>query len=205
MKKTSLFVNAILALAIVVLYVLHFGSANKGNIGTSESKQPNKTGNGLKVAYLKMDSLLLNYELALDLHDEFTKKQAAYNNEFGEKRNEFEKQALAFKDKLQRGGFLTQERAIQERDRLAGQEKEIQKLDMELSGKLAEIQQQNNQQLFDSINNYLKVYNETQNYTYIVNGSSVLIGEEGLNITGEVLKALNDRYESIAEKSGEKK
>ncbi|NLA41084.1 MAG: hypothetical protein GX874_06700, partial [Smithella sp.] len=45
------------------------------------------------------------------LEDEFAKKQEAYNTEFGTKRQSFEKEAAAFQEKLQRGGFLTEQRA----------------------------------------------------------------------------------------------
>ncbi|TKG91109.1 OmpH family outer membrane protein [Puteibacter caeruleilacunae] len=200
MKKTSLIVNAILAVAVLVIYVLHFS----GNTGASTSGSNNtvKGDGSLSVAYIKLDSLLVNYELAQDLHEEFTQKQEAYNKEYGVKRQEFEKEAVAFQEKLQRGGFLSQDRAIKERDRLAGQEKEVQQLDYELSNKLQEIQQANNTQLFDSITSYLNEYNEKHNFTYILNSTNVLVGEEGLNVTGDVLNALNGRYTSKAEKEG---
>ena len=84
--------------------------------------------------------------MAQELHDDFTKKQEAYNTEYGTKRQTFEKEAAAFQEKLQRGGFLTEQRAVQERDRLVGKEQEIMKLDQELSSKLAELQTTNNKQ-----------------------------------------------------------
>jgi outer membrane protein len=128
------------------------------------------------------------------LHDDFTKKQEAYNSEFGTKRQSFEREAAAFQEKLQRGGFLTEQRAIQERDRLVGKEQEILQLDQELSGKLAELQATNNKQILDSLLNYLQEYNKDKKYDYIFNGAEILVGDEGHNITAEVLKALNERY-----------
>lgn len=122
------------------------------------------------------------------------KKQEAYNTEFGAKRQTFEKEAAAFQEKLQRGGFLTEQRAIQERDRLVGREQEILQLDQELSGKLAELQATNNKQILDSLLNYLNEYNKKHKYDFILNGSDVLVGREEYNITAKVLKALNERY-----------
>jgi outer membrane protein len=147
-----------------------------------------------KIAYVKADSVILNYDLAQDLHDEFTKYQEAFNTEFGTKRQTFEKEAAAFQEKLQRGGFLTEQRAVQERDRLVGKEQEILQLDQELSGKLAEMQAANNKQILDSLLSYLRDYNRTRKYDYILNGAEVLVGDEANNITAEVLKALNERY-----------
>lgn len=196
MKGSSLIVSIVLAVAVAVLYVLHFtGSEKSTQSGVMVSSESGKTG-GLRIAYVKADSVILNYDLSQDLHDEFTKKQEAYTNEYGAKRQTFEKEAAAFQEKLQRGGFLTEQRAIQERDRLAGKEQEILKLDQELSSKLAEFQQENNQKILDKLMDYLKKYNETAKYDYILNAADVLIGDEAHNITADVLKALNEEYKT---------
>ena len=193
MKGTSLIVSVVLFIAIVVLYVLHF--TGKGSTRNASIPQRfDQSGGGLRIAYLKADSLILNYDLAQDLHDQFTQKEQAYNSEFGTKRSTFEKEASDFQEKLNRGGFLTQDRAIQERDRLAGKEQEIMKMNQEYSGKLAELQAANNKQILDSLISYLKVYNKDRNYDYILNSADVLIGDEGSNITGEVLRKMNEIY-----------
>lgn len=194
MKGSSLIVSVVLFVAVAVLYVLHF-TGNNDSVQSQpvKSSEPG-SASGLRIAYVKADSVILNYELSQDLHDDFTKKQEAYTTEYGAKRQTFEKEAAAFQEKLQRGGFLTEQRAVQERDRLLGKEQEIQKLDQELSSKLAEMQQTNNQKILDNLLNYLKKYNETAQYDYILNGGDVLIGDEAHNITAEVLQALNDEY-----------
>jgi outer membrane protein len=196
MKGTSLIVSIVLFVLVAVLYVLHFTSGVKSG-SQSIMHASERGGNGdLKIAFVKADSVILNYDMAQDLHDDFTKKQEAYTNEYGTKRQSFEKDAAAFQEKLQRGGFLTEERAVQERDRLLGREQEIMKLDQELSGKLAEIQQQNNQKILDNLMEYLKRYNESAQYSYIFNGADVLVGDEAHNITAEVLEALNKEYKA---------
>ena len=192
MKGTSLVVSAVLFVAVAVLYVLHFtgSSANEGTPINAASG----TG-GLRIAYIKADSVLLNYTLSQDLHDEFTKQQEAFTTEYGTKRQSFEKEAGAFQERLQRGGYATEERAVQERDRLLGKEQELQKLDQELSTKLAKIQQDNNNKILDNMMDYLERYNEKAGYDYILNGANVLIGPETTNITADVLKALNEEYD----------
>ncbi len=192
MKGTSLVVSVVLFVAVAVLYVLHF--SGKGEQG-QEGKIERVASNGeLKIAYIKADSVILNYAMSQDLHDDFSKKQEAYTNEYGAKRQTFEKEAAAFQEKLQRGGFLTEQRAVQERDRLMGKEQEILKLDQELSTKLGEIQQENNKKILDTLMAYLKEYNAQAGYDYILSGSSVLIGDEATNITSQVLNELNARY-----------
>jgi outer membrane protein len=199
MKGTSLFVSIALAVAVVVLFVLHFTDTGKGRSNTSVDQQD--AGHGtLRIAYVKADSLIVNYDLAQYLHDEFTKKQEAFTSEYSAKRSTFEREAAEFQQKVQRGGFLTEQRAIQERDRLVSKEQEITKLDQELSAKLAELQQANQKELIDSLINYLKVYNANKKYDYILNSADVLIGPESTNITKEVLKNMNVRYQSANSK-----
>jgi outer membrane protein len=194
MKGSSLIVSVLALVAVGILYVLYFTQSNDAGETPNEKETVSNVSGSFKIAYVKADSVILNYELAQDLHDEFTKKQEAYNSEFGTKRQSFEREATAFQEKLQRGGFLTEQRAIQERDRLVGKEQEILQLDQELSGKLAELQSANNQKILDSLLSYLEEYNKNKKYDYIFNGAEILIGNEAHNITAEVLKAMNERY-----------
>ncbi len=197
MKGTSLIISIVLFVAVAVLYVLHFTGGKSAESYSGESKAVVSHG-GLKIAYVKADSVILNYKLAEDLHDDFTKKQEAYTTEYGTKRQSFERDAAAFQEKLQRGGFLTEQRAIQERDRLLGIEQEVSKMDQELSGKLAEMQAANNQQILDSLMSCLNSFNVGKKYDYVFNAANILIGDEADNITADILKAMNERYKGTS-------
>lgn len=194
MKGSSTIVSIVALVAVAVLYVLHFTAKSPEEAKPANKEATVSESSSLKIAYVKADSIIMNYDLAQDLHDEFTKKQEAYNSEFGTKRQSFEREAAAFQEKLQRGGFLTEQRAIQERDRLVGREQEILQLDQELSGKLAELQAANNQQILDSLLGFLEDYNQNKKYDYIFNGAEILVGNEAHNITATVLKGLNEKY-----------
>lgn len=199
MKNTSLILIVILFIAVAGIYILHF-TGNKA-IGSGKTDAVDgENSSELKIAYIKVDSLVVNYAFAQEMQDNFVKQQEAYTKEYGEKRNRFESQAAAFQEKVQRGGFLTQESALQERNRLMGEEQQISKLDQELSTKLSQIQNDNNKQLLDSLINYLKVYNKEKKYSYILNSGDVLIGDESYNITKEVLTNMNARFASARAK-----
>jgi outer membrane protein len=195
MKNTSLVLTGILFLA--VSGSLLFSCGNKSNGSGKVSANDENASSGLKIAFIKVDSLVVNYDFAQEMHDGFTKQQESYTKEYGEKRSRFESQAQTFQEKVQRGGFLTQETAMKERDRLMAEEQQITKLDQELSAKLAQIQSDNNKQLLDSIMNYLKIFNKDKKYNYIFNAAEVLIGDESHNVTKEVLVGLNARYSKI--------
>lgn len=189
-------VSIVLFVAVAVLYVLHFTGGSKNGQGSGTDDKAVISRDGLKIAYVKADSVILNYKLAEFLHDDFTKKQEAYAGEYATKRRTFEKDATAFQEKLQRGGFLSEQSAVRERDRLAGMEQEILKMDQDLSAKLGEMQNTNSKQVLDSLMSTLKQYNSNKNYDYILNGSSILIGDEGDNITAQILKQMNEKYEA---------
>lgn len=199
MKGTSLIISIVLFVAVAVLYVLHFTGGGKNGQGSADDKAV-ISRDGLKIAYVKADSVILNYKLAEFLHDDFTKKQEAYSGEYAEKRRNFEKDAASFQEKLQRGGFLSEQSAVRERDRLVSMEQEILKIDQDLSAKLGEMQNTNSQQVLDSLMNTLKQYNVNKNYDYILNASSILIGDEGDNITAEILKLMNEKYAATTQK-----
>ncbi len=202
MKGSSLVVSVVALVAVAVLYFIYFtANVQQEDFPVANERSDEGEGSRLRIAFVKADSVIMNYDMAQELHDDFTKKQEAYNSEFRTKRQAFEREASSFQEKLQRGGFLTEQKAIQERDRLVSKEQEIMKLDQDLSGRLAELQSSNSQQILDSLLSYLQEYNKSGKYDYILNGANVLVGKEAYNITQEVVAALNQRY---AQKAGSK-
>ncbi len=154
----------------------------------------NSSSNAPSIAYVKMDSVLFTYELAKKLTATLQSNQESFKKEYSLKRLKFEKEAVTFQEKAQRGGFLTEERMNLEKERLVGQQQEIERLDYELTQKLNEMQGQINQQIIDSISSFLKSYNADKKYDIILNSASMLEGTPNFNITKDVSVGLNKRY-----------
>jgi len=193
--KNSTIVNIVLALAVAGLYLIHLTGNSKDR--SSSPDRVKGTNHQMTIAYVKMDSMLFTYELAKKLNADFTEKKETFRKEYTDKRIKFERDAANFQEKVQRGGFLTEDRAKQEQERLVGAQQEIQKLDYELTQKLNEMQGQINQQIVDSISSYIKSYNEVKKYDFILNSQSMLEGSPQFNITREVTQGLNERYKSL--------
>ncbi|QZT36610.1 OmpH family outer membrane protein [Halosquirtibacter xylanolyticus] len=183
-KKTS---NSI-ALLLSLIVVLVFSACNQNNQETKTASAPVNNG---KIAFVRMDSLVVNYYLAKEINEAFQETQKGYNKEFGAKKQKFTEDAQAFQAKLQRGGFLTETSARKERDRILAMEQEVKKMDYELSAKLQKIQAENNQRVLDSLNAVLDRFQDAQHYKYILDGAAVLRTEGGDNITSEILDILN--------------
>ena len=191
MKNTT-FVTIILGVAIAVLYLLHF----TGNKKSVMQKENDNSGNSasVSIAYVKMDSVLFTYQLAKMLTTNLQANQESFKKEYSAKRIQFEKDAASFREKVQKGGFLTEERAKLEQERLMGLQQEIERLDYELTQKLNEMQGQVNQQITDSISSFLKSYNAFKKFDFILNSASMLEGTPKYNITKDVSEGLNKRY-----------
>jgi len=190
--KNSTIVSVVLGIAIAVLYLLHF--MGKESVIADKSQNSDGTVKPISIAYVKMDSVLFTYELAKKLTANLQANQESFKREYSLKRIKFEKEAASFQEKVQRGGFLTDERAKLEQERLMGQQQEVEHLDAELTQKLNEMQSQINQQIIDSISSFLKSYNADKKYDIILNSASMLEGTPKYNITKYVATGLNKRY-----------
>lgn len=193
MKKLPFIASLISLVGVTTLFVSTLTSCAP----KSGDKSPSSGSGEIKIAYILTDSVLVNYQMAIDLHQEFMSQQQQYNSDFGKKRESLERQAAAFQDKVQRGGFLNEDRAIAERDRLLGQQEEMKRMDYELSTKLSQMEASINQRIADSITSYVKEYNKSHKYTYILSNSGIIIdADQQYNISKEILDGLNARYKA---------
>jgi outer membrane protein len=194
MKKLPLILSAISLAGVIVIAILFFFTNGKG--GSRDNSISSGQGD-LKIAYILTDSVLLNYQLAIDLQRDFTSQQQQLNSDFGKKRQNYENEATAFQEKLQRNGFLSEDRAMKERDRILGLEQEMKQMDYEFSSKLNQMEASINQRLADSISSYVKEYNKKLNYTFIFsNSGNIIVGNQQHNISKQIIDGLNARYKA---------
>ena len=81
--------------------------------------------------------------------------------------------------------------------RLMKQQQELQALQQKLSDELASENQKNSLQLRDSINSFLKIYNQNKGYDLIISNTgfdNLLYANPAYNITQEIIDGLNARY-----------
>lgn len=196
MKKTSLILNVVLFIGLGLLYFFHF-SANKSDSTNFAGSATDSTNQAIKIAYVNLDSILLNYELSKELNEAITTKQGTMKSRLEREGSEFEKDAQVFQDKVQKGLFLTQQRAEEAQQKLMMRQQELQNLEMEYSKILNYEQQSMNARLFDSINNVINALNTPEVYHMIFAhsvASNILYGSEEVEITNQVLEELNKRY-----------
>ena len=197
MKNLSLILNAVLAIAVIVLFVKVFSNNPKFPSEKSFFKNDSLNAGLLPIAYINVDSLLLNYQFAKEANESLIKKQEDSRLSINTKARQLQTEMGEFQRKLEANAFLSRERAEQEQSRLLKRQEDLRELDGQLSQQLMQVQQKMSEQLRDTINSFLKEYNKDQKYQLILSNTSsdnILYATEGLDITPEITDLLNKRY-----------
>ncbi len=191
--------NVITLVGLIVLYVLFFtnktGTGDKPGIDSSAIEKLDE--NIPNIAYVNSDSIIENYTLYEEMQDDLEKKQEEMQSQLQWKRSQFEKDARAFYEKLNSGGFLTRQSAEEEQQKLAKREQEIMEMSQKLSNDLANIEIKWHSKILDTITSFLKRYNTKKNYDYILGyskGGGILLANDSLDLTEEILIKLNTQY-----------
>lgn len=200
MKNINYILNGILAVAVLILFVLHFSSNKK----SADVQSFVKVGDSVKytklpIAYVNVDSLLTQYQLAKDLNETLLRKQENSRASLTEKGRVLQSEMADFQRKVENNAFLSRERAESEQQRLLSKQQELQQLDQRLSSALMAEQQKMNERLRDSVNSFLKEYNKAKGFHMILSNTAydnVLFAQDAYNITEEVIDLLNKRYQA---------
>ena len=189
MKNLSIVLNVVLFVAVIVLYVLYF-SGHKSPETAMTSKVAG-TADATKIVYINTDTLLNNYQLAVELNEAFLKKQEDRRTELNIKAKAIDQEGTEFQRKLQNNGFISEARAIEVK------QENFRRLQQEMMDKASREQSELNKQLFDEITNFLKEYNKEKGFSIVLStqlGGNVLYAEDGFDITKEIVDRLNANY-----------
>jgi len=200
MKNNNAYIlGAILAVAILILYVLHFTSApgksgaRKGDLIT----KMNDSSVTLPVAYVNVDSLLMNYNFAKDLNEALLRTEESSRASLTQKERQLNAAAQEFQRKLQNNAFLSQERAEQEQQRILRMQQEYQQMAERLGQEFALEQQKLNMELSDTVKVRLVEFNKYKGYQIIYSNTgsdNILFADDKYDITKEVTEFLNKKY-----------
>jgi outer membrane protein len=196
MKNGLLIWNIVLTLVVGFLLFTHFGGKKNGGKTAAVSGKDTATSSGpFRIAYFEMDSVASNFELAKDLMAEKTKKEDDMAAEMDRMGKNLQQRYNFFQNKAQ-AGTLTQAESD-----AAGQE--MKALDEQIKNRRQQLEQDYNDflvrrqnDLKSKIKDFIKEYNKSKNYTYIVSDDPGLFYYQDTiyNITKEVVEGLNEMY-----------
>ena len=196
MKTNSIIACAI---AVVAMGFLSTSCANQTPNKAAVAANDSTCAGACDSAFLDVDSILVNYKLSIELNDAIMKKYANMQTKLERDAKALQKDIETFQDKVQKGIFLTSQRAEEEQQRLVVRQQEFQRLQDEYSQQLAVEQQNMNNQLFEKISAYVTKYNTPERYKFILTrtiGGSMWYANESYNITNDIIEGLNAEYDA---------
>lgn len=190
MKKTSLSM-AIMAMGMLITSC---GGNNEAEEVTSTA-ETNEV-KGAKVAYVELDSLMSQYQLYKDYSEVLTRKGNNIQNTLAKKQRALESHAAAVQKKYESNGFTTRDELERAQASIQNEQAELAQLADRLNNEFNMEQARINEEARDSIQNFLKKYNKTKKYDYVLvkAGDNMLIANPKYDITKDIVKGLNKRY-----------
>ena len=149
-----------------------------------------------KIAFVDNVRLMENSEEKMDIEAEFKAKSAALNKKRDSISQAFQLEAQALQTKVE---SLPQKEAQEEYDNL---QQRGQFMGQQLQQEEQILQQQGQAEmdsLISKVKDEIKDYGKANGFTYILGGGeggSVLYGQESKDVTDDILKIINDKYEN---------
>jgi len=200
MKNSNYIINGILIVAIIVLFILQFTGKRVSMKHPEGEIAADTTEFYLPIAYVRTDSLLPKYKFFNDLNQAYLKKIEDKRLIINQRSDKFRKEVLDFQQKVQMNAFISQERQMQEQNRLAGMQQDLENYSAQVDREISLEQAKMNQQLIDTIVAALKLFNTPKKYQLILSNAgtdNILYADDVYDITQDVTDFLNSRYTPI--------
>lgn len=149
-----------------------------------------------RIAYFFMDSVEQNFEMVVDREESFRQEGIRLEKRIKAeaKRAQRRYEELMGKDRT----YSTQADLVADETELQNLMEKMQNMQAESENELAKLEINMLQEITESITDYLSVYNEKQNLDFIYSiqpGGQIWVGNEGLDITSDVIRGLNSEYQ----------
>ncbi|MDR2292442.1 MAG: OmpH family outer membrane protein [Prevotellaceae bacterium] len=195
MKKTYIFT---LTLFLILSSCGGDGSKNieKTTIDSTSSNISVLEAEKGDIVFVRIDSIINNFDMYHDLKKIYEDDVTKADTDLRTKASAFEKDVNEFREKSEKG-LITRSQAEQEQGRLIQRQQRLEEEQNKIRNELDEKQIVWMNQIQNAIMVYVKKYNEEKGYSMIIStsgNSTVLYGNPGLDITGDIIKGINEEY-----------
>lgn len=179
--------------------LLAINTGNKlpaGQVGPVPGPQQGE-GNA-RIVFINSDSLRVHYQFFKDLKSQLEETYKVKEADMTARQRSYEKDAAYFQEQMDKKSLSEKSAQMIYEELMKNQQKLIDLRDR-YTEELSKSEYEMNLQIIDSIDVFLKRYNEQQGYDYILGyskGSGILLAKDTLDITSDVLEKLNEEYES---------
>ncbi|HWZ22990.1 MAG TPA: OmpH family outer membrane protein [Cytophagaceae bacterium] len=202
MQKISIAINAVLLIAVGVLFYMVFSLKKQvsGEVGTDSLSMvslPLPKADG-KIMFVNVDSLKAKYDYFLKIEADLLKKGKANEAEIKNMYDVFQKSYQKYQEQGQAGTMTEQQIEMAQRD-LAQKEKTIREREELITQNFSKEAEKMNQQFLKYVLSYLKKKSKEHNYSYVMGyaeGSNLLYVNDSLDITKQVVNGLNADYKA---------
>ncbi len=201
MKRISTLLSLVSFVGVVVLFILYLAHNDKGAKRSTVPYSSDTTvvkEMSVRFAYVNTDTLLSDrFFLYKEMSDAYMKSQQKNLEELNRDATKLQKRVDDFQEKLQNNGFLTEQQAQNEYDRIMDEQQKLQDKQQDMSDKALIEQAEISSQIFGTVTEFLEEYNLDKNYDVVFATSipgNILYAVDGYDITEEVLDGLNAIY-----------
>jgi outer membrane protein len=196
MKNFLLPLNILLAIAVAVLFYLHFNQKPaKVEVQGKTDSTDSLVQNELKIAYVDLDSIQENYNYYKEKMDDFDRKKEGADRDLNNSFQKIENERVAF---VQKGNAITQVEAENFQREYTRKMQNLENQKKSLENNIQQEGVKTMEELKKKINEFLTEYNKSRGYSYIFSYSSTInilfYKDTALNITNEVVSGLNEAY-----------
>ncbi|MBR6142604.1 MAG: OmpH family outer membrane protein [Bacteroidaceae bacterium] len=183
------------AFAAAALLLGACGAKNEEEV-TNESGTQTEQTVGIKIAYVELDTLMSQYQLYKDYSEVLTRKGNNIQKTLAQKQRALESHAAAVQKKYESNEFTTRDELERAQNSIQKEQNDLAELADRLQNEFALEQARINEEARDSIQSFLKRYNKTKKYDYVMvkAGDNLLVANPKYNITNDIVKGLNKRY-----------
>ena len=195
--------NRLSMLATVVALVLLAVACNEKPQKTATTTAGSSASTPIEkmtIRYVDEDSIMANYNLAKDINEAMLRKQNQYDAAEQQRGNDIDKFAQQMETKYKNNGYINEEAFKADQATLEKKHSEAQKYLASLQQTMQNELNQSQQELLDSIDNYLKDYARQKGYDMVIRKSATLYIDPKYDVTKEVITGLNKRYTKVAKK-----
>lgn len=192
-------------LGVACLSVAALAGCSKNAENATAETAGTEQSTGIKIAYVELDTLMSQYQLYKDYSELLTRKGNNIQSTLAQKQRTLEAHAASMQKKYESNGFTTRDELERAQANIQREQEDLQELAARLNGEFNEEQARINEEARDSIQAFLKQFNRTRKYDYVMvkAGENLLIANPKYDITKDVVKGLNKRYKirpEVAEK-----
>ena len=198
-KSTHQILYIILFVLLAVLYFIQFSSSsNTENIPTVEKQltiQPLNEGS-LNIAFVNSDTVSKYYEFAKKIQKTLTTKRSEAEGQIKSKYFAYESLVQEFE---KASPIMGDREKMEKAQKIRLLEQEIMQVEQQLSEQVSRQELELTQSYIVKTNDYMQEIGKTLGYDYVMSyrvGGAMLYANERHDITTEIIKLLNERYES---------